>query len=149
MFTTLTLSAVPQRVILGLGLLPLLLLAWTVKPLPLGAAVAILVLGAVAMRDPRASLLGPLLLGPALVLASATFWIALLLWSTPAVTSEGHGVMPIGQTFGGAILGVATGLALASRVFRAPRRAPGDERRAVALLALGLGAELVARLAMS
>jgi len=68
-------------------------------------------------------------------LVGATLAVQFALWVSPAVTSEGHGVMPIGQLFLGTVLGTPAGFVGFGKL--TPRES-ADVNRAAKLYALSL-----------
>ena len=70
------------------------------------------------------------------------------IWLAPAVTSDGHHVMPIGQAGGGLIVATGVGLGAFFRFYRgAPILSPLEERRFMTALTIGaiIGWAFVAR----
>ena len=99
-----------------LGLVPVIP---SLKRLPQALFLGLFALhAAVGSRLPRLSAIFLALV----IFAAATFaWMVALLALFPAVTADGHGVMPIGQAFFGLILGALSGAFLSASFLRGAR----------------------------
>jgi hypothetical protein len=125
----------------------------SVKPSPLAVAAAIFVAHGFFSLAGRADdrflprdLLSALLLVACLVSSSVVIFTVLALALFPAVTSDGHPVMPIGQAFLGIVVGVVAGAAL---TYFAALRAAVRDRHLERLVLHAIGAVVIVATAIA